>query len=110
MHSPVPGVWHGPSEEVGRTGERPPHRCATSARVPRVVEHSSSSCGPAHLFLELLDTRLIQTLARDESGQDLTEHVLPLVIIALAVGTAIVAFRDEIIRLFNDASTEVQSY
>jgi Flp pilus assembly pilin Flp len=53
---------------------------------------------------------LIQTLARDESGQDLTEYVLLIVIIALAVGTALVALRDEILSLFNDAATEVQSY
>jgi Flp pilus assembly pilin Flp len=55
-------------------------------------------------------SKLLSALWRDESGQDLTEYVLLIVIIALGVTVAIVALRDELINVFNEASTELQSY
>ena len=53
---------------------------------------------------------LMNALWQDESGQDLTEYVLLLVIIALGVTVAVVALKDEIETVFNDAATELQSY
>ena len=55
-------------------------------------------------------SKLLNAIWRDESGQDLTEYVLLVVIIALGVTVAIVALRDQISQVFNDASTELQSY
>ena len=55
-------------------------------------------------------SKFIKALARDDHGQDLVEYALLLVIIMMAVGLAIVAFRDEIVNLFNKSATEVSSY
>lgn len=49
--------------------------------------------------------QLLHTLWLDESGQDLVEYVLLLLIVGAAVGVAIAAFRDEISGLFGTAST-----
>ena len=55
-------------------------------------------------------TKFLNALWQDESGQDLTEYVLLIVIIALGVTLAIVALRDEIINVFTRAGTELSSY
>lgn len=53
---------------------------------------------------------LLNALWADESGQDLTEYVLLVVIIALGVTVAVVALRDEISTVFNNAATTLSSY
>lgn len=54
-------------------------------------------------------TELMTTLWKDESGQDLAEYGLLLALIAVVVVTAIVAFRDEIVTAFNDATNAMQT-
>ena len=44
---------------------------------------------------------------RDESGQDMAEYGLLLVLIAVVVVTAVVAFRDQIVAAFGRATTEL---
>lgn len=50
-------------------------------------------------------SQLLTTLWQDESGQDMAEYGLLLALIAVVVATAIIAFRDEIVNAFNDATT-----
>ncbi|MEZ4415819.1 MAG: Flp family type IVb pilin [Gemmatimonadota bacterium] len=52
---------------------------------------------------------LLNALWRDESGQDLTEYVLLIVIIALGVTAAIIVLRDQISAVFNNAATALQN-
>ena len=52
---------------------------------------------------------LLNALWRDESGQDLTEYVLLIVIIALGVTAAIIVLRDQISQVFDDAAAELQN-
>lgn len=49
-------------------------------------------------------TQLINTLWQDESGQDLAEYGLLLALVAVVVATAIIAFRDQIVAAFTDAT------
>ena len=49
----------------------------------------------------------LSTLWADEAGQDLTEYVLLLVIIALGVTAAVVAFRTQLSASFGAATTEL---
>lgn len=49
-------------------------------------------------------TQLINTLWQDESGQDLAEYGLLLALVAVVVAGAIIAFRQEIVNAFNDAT------
>lgn len=51
----------------------------------------------------------LATLWSDESGQDLAEYVLLLVLIAVVVATAIIAFRGAIVNGFNNATGELQN-
>ncbi len=44
--------------------------------------------------------RFFSALWRDDAGQDLTEYVMLVVIIALGVTLAVVALRDELISVF----------
>ena len=53
---------------------------------------------------------LLNALWADESGQDLTEYVLLVVIIALGVTVAVVALRDEISAVFNQAVSTLKAY
>jgi Flp pilus assembly pilin Flp len=46
----------------------------------------------------------LTTLWTDESGQDLAEYVLLLVLIAVVVAAAIILFRDAIVDGFNGAT------
>ncbi|MEX2532302.1 MAG: Flp family type IVb pilin [Gemmatimonadota bacterium] len=48
--------------------------------------------------------KFFATLWSDESGQDLAEYVLLLVLIAVVVATAIIAFRGAITDGFNGAT------
>lgn len=52
---------------------------------------------------------LARALWSDDSGQDLVEYVILLLIMAAVVGVAIAAFRDEISSLFNTATSGVQA-
>ena len=49
--------------------------------------------------------QFLDTLWNDESGQDLTEYVLLVVIIALGVTLAAIALREEIIAVFRPGSS-----
>lgn len=49
----------------------------------------------------------LSTLWADESGQDLAEYVLLLVLIAVVVAAAIILFRDAIVNGFNRATTQL---
>jgi pilus assembly protein Flp/PilA len=49
-------------------------------------------------------TQLITTLWQDESGQDLAEYGLLLALVAVVVAGAIIAFREQIVAAFNDAT------
>ncbi len=51
--------------------------------------------------------QFLATLWNDESGQDLAEYVLLLVLIAVVVATAIIAFRGAIVNGFNSATAEL---
>lgn len=51
--------------------------------------------------------QFLATLWNDESGQDLAEYVLLLVLIAVVVATAIIAFRGAIVNGFNSATDEL---
>ena len=51
----------------------------------------------------------LRTLWIDESGQDLVEYVILLLIMAAVVGVAIAGFRDEISSLFNTASSGLKA-
>jgi pilus assembly protein Flp/PilA len=52
-------------------------------------------------------SNFLTALWSDESGQDLAEYALLLVLIAVVVAVAIIAFRDAIINGFNQASDEL---
>lgn len=54
--------------------------------------------------------KLLKTLWCDESGQDLVEYVMLLLIVATTVGIAIVAFQGEVSSLFGTATTGLQTY
>jgi Flp pilus assembly pilin Flp len=49
----------------------------------------------------------LATLWSDDSGQDLAEYVLLLVLIAVVVAVAIIAFRGAITNGFNRATTQL---
>lgn len=49
----------------------------------------------------------LSTLWADESGQDLAEYVLLLVLIAVVVAAAIILFRDAIVNGFNRATNQL---
>ncbi len=53
--------------------------------------------------------KALRALWLDESGQDLLEYVMLLLLIATVVGVAIAAFRGEINGLFGTASTGLQA-
>jgi len=53
---------------------------------------------------------LIHTLWVDESGQDLTEYVILILILAAAIGVAVAALRDEISALFNRTATALSGF
>jgi pilus assembly protein Flp/PilA len=52
---------------------------------------------------------LMLTFWQDESGQDMAEYALLLALIALAIITAVIAFRGAIIGRFNQATTQLQT-
>lgn len=54
-------------------------------------------------------SHFLTTLWNDESGQDLAEYVLLLVLIAVVVAAAILLFRDAIINGFNSATEQLNS-
>jgi Flp pilus assembly pilin Flp len=51
----------------------------------------------------------LATLWSDDSGQDLAEYVLLLVLIAVVVAVAIIAFRGAIVNGFDAATTQLNS-
>jgi pilus assembly protein Flp/PilA len=52
---------------------------------------------------------LMLTFWQDESGQDMAEYALLLALIALAIITAVIAFRGAIIGRFQQATTQLQT-
>lgn len=54
-------------------------------------------------------SHFLTTLWNDESGQDLAEYVLLLVLIAVVVAAAILLFRNAIINGFNRATEQLDS-
>ncbi len=50
----------------------------------------------------------LRGLVTEEKGQGMTEYGLVLGIIAVAVVAVLVAFKDEIVEIFNDALAVVQ--
>jgi Flp pilus assembly pilin Flp len=53
--------------------------------------------------------RFWTSLWRDDSGQGLTEYVLVIALVAVGLILVLTAFRDEIGRLFDSATTELQA-
>ena len=49
----------------------------------------------------------LSTLWQDESGQDMAEYALLLVLIAVVVTVAVIAFRDAITNAFNNATEQL---
>jgi pilus assembly protein Flp/PilA len=52
---------------------------------------------------------LMMTFWKDESGQDMAEYALLLVLIAVVVTVAVIAFRGAIINAFNDATDQLNN-
>ena len=52
---------------------------------------------------------LMTTFWSDESGQDMAEYALLLVLIAVVVTVAVIAFRGAIVNAFNRATTQLNS-
>lgn len=52
---------------------------------------------------------LMLALWKDESGQDMAEYALLLVLIAVVVTVAVIAFRDAIIGGFEDATEQLEA-
>ena len=52
---------------------------------------------------------LMQTFWSDESGQDMAEYALLLVLIAVVVTVAVIAFRGAITNAFNDARDQLNN-
>lgn len=52
---------------------------------------------------------LMQTFWNDESGQDMAEYALLLVLIAVVVTVAVIAFRGAIINAFNGATEQLNA-
>ncbi len=52
---------------------------------------------------------LIRTFWNDESGQDMAEYGLLLVLIAVVVTVAVIAFRNAIINAFNSATDQLNN-
>ncbi len=52
---------------------------------------------------------LVQALWSDQSGQDLVEYVLIIVLIALGVAVALTAFKGAITKAFNNAASTLNS-
>ena len=50
----------------------------------------------------------LTTLWQDESGQDMAEYALLLVLIAVVVTVAVIAFRGAITDAFNDAREQLE--
>ena len=55
-------------------------------------------------------SQFFDALWSDESGQDLTEWVLLIVVIALSVTLAIIALREELLHAFGRSSSDVSGY
>ena len=49
----------------------------------------------------------LTTLWQDESGQDMAEYALLLVLIAVVVTIAVIAFRDAIVNGFEEATEQL---
>ncbi len=49
----------------------------------------------------------LTTLWQDESGQDMAEYALLLVLIAVVVTIAVIAFRDAIVNGFEEATDQL---
>jgi Flp pilus assembly pilin Flp len=54
-------------------------------------------------------SHLVNALWKDQSGQDLVEYVLIIVLIALGVAVALTAFKGAITNAFNNASTTLNT-
>ena len=52
-------------------------------------------------------SNFLTTLWQDESGQDMAEYALLLVLIAVVVTVAVIAFREAITDAFNNATEEL---
>jgi pilus assembly protein Flp/PilA len=52
---------------------------------------------------------LIKNFWNDESGQGLTEYAVIIGLVSVALLLVLIAFRDEIARVFNDARGQLQT-
>lgn len=52
--------------------------------------------------------QLLKTFWTDESGQGLTEYAVVIGLVSVALLLVLIAFRDEIARVFNDARGQLQ--
>ena len=52
-------------------------------------------------------SNFLTTLWQDESGQDMAEYALLLVLIAVVVTVAVIAFRGAITNAFNEATNQL---
>jgi len=52
-------------------------------------------------------TSFLTTLWQDESGQDMAEYALLLVLIAVTVTIAVIAFREAITNAFDNATNQL---
>ena len=50
---------------------------------------------------------LLKTFWTDESGQGLTEYVTIVALVSVALILVLIAFRDELARIYNDMRTEL---
>jgi pilus assembly protein Flp/PilA len=53
---------------------------------------------------------LMKNFWTDESGQGLTEYAVIIGLVSVALLLVLLAFRDEIARVFNSARNELQTY
>ena len=53
-------------------------------------------------------SNFLTTLWQDESGQDMAEYALLLVLIAVVVTAAVITFRGAIVNAFEDATTRLE--
>jgi Flp pilus assembly pilin Flp len=60
-------------------------------------------------FREETMKRLIRSMWKDDQGQDLAEYGILLVLISVAIVTAVVLFADEIVALFKRATDVMNS-
>ena len=70
---------------------------------PKLTDHPNGPEGREDSMKNLM-----QTFWSDESGQDMAEYALLLVLIAVVVTVAVIAFRGAITDAFNNAETRLR--